>query len=35
MVYSPLDALKIAHKNPDKRVVFLAMASRPPRPRPR
>ena len=25
MVYSPLDALKIAHKNPDKRVVFLAI----------
>jgi hydrogenase expression/formation protein HypD len=25
MVYSPLDALKIAHKNPDKQVVFLAL----------
>lgn len=25
MVYSPLDALKIAKKNPDRRVVFLAL----------
>ncbi len=25
MVYSPLDALKIARKNPDKRVVFMAI----------
>jgi hydrogenase expression/formation protein HypD len=25
MVYSPLDALKIAKKNPDKRVVFMAI----------
>ena len=25
MVYSPLDALKIARKNPDRRVVFLAL----------
>jgi hydrogenase expression/formation protein HypD len=25
MVYSPLDALKIAHKNPDKQVVFLGL----------
>src|SRR5258708_673497 len=25
MVYSPLDALKIAHKNPDKHVVFLGL----------
>ena len=25
MVYSPLDALKVARKNPDKRVVFMAI----------
>src|SRR5687767_16001499 len=25
MVYSPLDALKIARRNPDKRVVFMAI----------
>ncbi|NMH97209.1 hydrogenase formation protein HypD [Pseudonocardia acidicola] len=25
MVYSPLDALKIARKNPDKRVIFMAI----------
>src|SRR5205085_12689766 len=25
MVYSPLDALKIAHQNPDKQVVFMAI----------
>jgi hydrogenase expression/formation protein HypD len=25
MVYSPLDALKIARKNPDKRIVFMAI----------
>ena len=25
MVYSPLDALKIARQNPDKRVVFMAI----------
>ena len=25
MVYSPLDALKIAHENPDRKVVFYAI----------
>lgn len=28
VVYSPLDAVKIAQKNPDKQVVFLPLASR-------
>ncbi len=35
MVYSPLEALRLAYENPDRDVVFFALASRPPCPAPR
>ena len=35
MVYSPMDALALARKNPDREVVFFGSASRPPCRRPR
>src|SRR5512133_1066138 len=34
MVYSPLDALELAHKNPDREVVFFAIRSPTPPPAP-